>query len=238
MTHIVSDGHVPPPPPNSIPFFFVRFGVGGAFPRAPQRGHGHRLDLARGNRHGCLLYISKCDLLLIGFSFFSFSLYSLSLSLSPSTGHWGIWRHIKPSPREFFTPFPPPGAGAPPGIMAGISQLLQILRDEKRTPTQAAQKLRSDSARKGLRNFLCVLRSGIEVGEDGRLGVESWSRQQIEATVSVARLIIAASLSAPGEDALQFRLVFPFRCQLGSVIYFFFYLLWRLWQLRTQSRWC
>ncbi|CAA6661511.1 unnamed protein product [Spirodela intermedia] len=85
--------------------------------------------------------------------------------------------------------------------MAGISQLLQILRDEKRTPMLVAQKLRSDSARKGLRNFLRVLRSGIEVGEGGRLGVESWSRQQIEATVSVVRPIIAASLSTPVENA-------------------------------------
>ena len=86
--------------------------------------------------------------------------------------------------------------------MAGISQLLETLREENDKPLQIAASLRADSSLKALRKFLSVLRSGIRTSENGKLGFQNWTRNQIDATVSVSRAIVAASVPILGEDGL------------------------------------
>ncbi|MQL86778.1 hypothetical protein Taro_019319, partial [Colocasia esculenta] len=85
--------------------------------------------------------------------------------------------------------------------MTGICQLLEIFRGENKGPQQLFQSLRSDAAGPGLRSFLSILRHGIGFDADGKPGVECWSRPQIEATLSVAKLIVSASVAAPVDHA-------------------------------------
>lgn len=75
--------------------------------------------------------------------------------------------------------------------MAEISRLLEIFQEDK-APKDLAQRLCSDSIRPGLERFLAILDVGIGDAGGGRLGFESWSRSQIEAVVSVSRLIVSA----------------------------------------------
>ncbi|XP_078439464.1 auxin transport protein (BIG) [Wolffia australiana] len=85
--------------------------------------------------------------------------------------------------------------------MATISQMLQILREEE-VPSRLMARFRSESVQKGLRELLFILKSGIKkIGEDERLGVESWSREQIDCTLKVVRTIAAACFSVPVDRA-------------------------------------
>ncbi|KAI4352364.1 hypothetical protein L6164_006625 [Bauhinia variegata] len=62
------------------------------------------------------------------------------------------------------------------------------------------QKLRSDDAiRLGLNSFLSILKRGVEVVGDGRLGLESWDDSQIQAICSIAYAIVSASRSLSGK---------------------------------------
>ncbi|KAI4352365.1 hypothetical protein L6164_006625 [Bauhinia variegata] len=63
------------------------------------------------------------------------------------------------------------------------------------------QKLRSDDAiRLGLNSFLSILKRGVEVVGDGRLGLESWDDSQIQAICSIAYAIVSASRSLSVEQ--------------------------------------
>ncbi|KAI4346740.1 hypothetical protein L6164_007612 [Bauhinia variegata] len=64
------------------------------------------------------------------------------------------------------------------------------------------QKLRSDDAfRLGLNSFHSILKRGVEVDGDGRLGLESWEDSQIQAICSIAYAIVFASRSLSVEQA-------------------------------------
>lgn len=88
--------------------------------------------------------------------------------------------------------------------MAEMSSLLEIFADggvavaAAAAPRDLAQRLRSGYARPGLERLLAILNAGIEDSGDGRLGFQSWSREQIEAVLAVSRLVVAALLSASG----------------------------------------
>ncbi|PKA57546.1 Auxin transport protein BIG [Apostasia shenzhenica] len=78
--------------------------------------------------------------------------------------------------------------------MAEIAGLLEILRDVSATG-DLAQRLRSDAARVGLSGFLAILEEGIRDAGDDRLGLQNWSHSQTEAVVSVAEVVVSASIS-------------------------------------------
>lgn len=80
--------------------------------------------------------------------------------------------------------------------MAEISGLLEVFRES--SSKDVALRLRSDSVRPGLERFLAIVESGIGDAGDGRKVFESWSRAQIDAVASVAKLIVSATLSSPG----------------------------------------
>ncbi|KAJ0989688.1 hypothetical protein J5N97_008044 [Dioscorea zingiberensis] len=82
--------------------------------------------------------------------------------------------------------------------MEEISRLLEVFRGSSK---DVAPQLRSDSVRPGLERFLAILESGIGDSGDGRKGFENWSRAQIDAVVSVAKLIISSTVSAPAVEA-------------------------------------
>ncbi|PKU69107.1 auxin transport protein BIG [Dendrobium catenatum] len=82
--------------------------------------------------------------------------------------------------------------------MAEITRLLEILSETR--PPRFSQKLLSGAARPGLKAILSILEEGIRVADQGRLVLQSWSRPQIEAVISVAEVIVAASLSISVEQ--------------------------------------
>ncbi|XP_042440937.1 auxin transport protein BIG-like [Zingiber officinale] len=90
--------------------------------------------------------------------------------------------------------------------MAEMSSLLEIFVEggvavsAAAAPRDLVQRLRSGSARPGLERLLAILNAGIEDSGDGRLGFQSWSREQIEGVLAVSRLVVAALLGASVEQ--------------------------------------
>ncbi|GAB2232789.1 hypothetical protein Drorol1_Dr00011846 [Drosera rotundifolia] len=84
-----------------------------------------------------------------------------------------------------------------------LSKLVESLSAPNQSPADLSHLLRSDSAKLGLIQFYCILKSGIErVG--GRLGFEGWDRGQVEAACSIAVLIasVTRTLSVEHVDAV------------------------------------
>ena len=84
-----------------------------------------------------------------------------------------------------------------------LLRLLEIFQEDK-VLKNLAQRLRSDSIRPLLERFLAILEVGIGDAGGSRPGFESWTRSQIEAVVSVARLIVLALRSTSGMELFLF----------------------------------
>lgn len=81
--------------------------------------------------------------------------------------------------------------------MAEIAKLVEVLIEEDKA-TDLYLRLRSDSAKLGLRKFCSILKLGLESIGNGKLGFDSWNQSQIQAVVSVAQSIVSATKSLSG----------------------------------------
>ncbi|XP_047314774.1 auxin transport protein BIG [Impatiens glandulifera] len=82
-----------------------------------------------------------------------------------------------------------------------IAKLIELVFDEK-SSGDISQLIGSDSSvRLGLERFFCILKFGVEVNGDGKLGLESWEQSQAGAVAFLACAVAYSTRSLSVENA-------------------------------------
>ncbi|KAK9067154.1 hypothetical protein SSX86_014479 [Deinandra increscens subsp. villosa] len=79
-----------------------------------------------------------------------------------------------------------------------IDKLLGVLFDEKATSSSNDIRLRSEKL--GLERLYLILKQGVEISSDGKLGLQRWDQAQIQAVISVAYAIVSSIRSISVEQ--------------------------------------
>ncbi|KAI3784947.1 hypothetical protein L1987_44055 [Smallanthus sonchifolius] len=79
-----------------------------------------------------------------------------------------------------------------------IDTLVGVLFDEKATSSSSDIRLRSEKL--GLEKLYLILKQGVEINSDGKLGLQRWDQAQIQAVISVAYAIVSSIRSISVEQ--------------------------------------
>ncbi|KAI3768455.1 hypothetical protein L2E82_19139 [Cichorium intybus] len=79
-----------------------------------------------------------------------------------------------------------------------IAKLVGVLFDDKASSSSNDIRLRSEKL--GLESLYLILKQGVEINSDGKLGLQHWDQAQIQAVVSVAYAIVSSTRSISVEQ--------------------------------------
>lgn len=77
-----------------------------------------------------------------------------------------------------------------------IAKLVGVLFDDKSSSSSNDIRLRSEKL--GLETLYLILKQGVEINSDGKLGLQHWDQAQIQAVISVAYAIVSSTRSISG----------------------------------------
>ncbi|XP_023737665.1 auxin transport protein BIG [Lactuca sativa] len=79
-----------------------------------------------------------------------------------------------------------------------IAKLVGVLFDDKSSSSSNDIRLRSEKL--GLETLYLILKQGVEINSDGKLGLQHWDQAQIQAVISVAYAIVSSTRSISVEQ--------------------------------------
>ncbi|GMH20638.1 hypothetical protein Nepgr_022479 [Nepenthes gracilis] len=78
--------------------------------------------------------------------------------------------------------------------MAELAQLFEAVSQDKPSPSDLSLRLRSEPVKLGLMQFYSILKIGVEaIGDDDKLGLQSWNQSQIRSVCSIAVALASAT---------------------------------------------
>lgn len=85
-----------------------------------------------------------------------------------------------------------------------FAKLVGVLFDDKAAISSSSNDIRLRSEKLGLQNLYLILKQGVEINTDGKLGLQHWDQAQIQSVISVAYAIVSSSRSIAGTFLLSF----------------------------------